>query len=196
MLSNVNQNVNNNLNETNAIQNVNNNLIQGGTIQSNSTKTDEQIIKSIRDYNTAVENILDYFNENEEVFNDCIEELDSYNGYLGDDRYYYMDELDEIYNGTDPTEILRRAFYGYDEDNYITDQYGRKEYSSFNPNREFFRFNGYGNLVSADYKDYSAWLDEHAVKSMLENRRDIYTISDDPELEELFDALELAADEQ
>ena len=191
MLNEMKSNVNNNLNETNAAQNVNTILNQGS-----STKTDEQIIKSIRDYDKAVENILDYFKENEEVFNDCIEELDSYNGYLGDDRYYCMVDLDEIYSGTDPTEILTRAFYGCDENNYITDSYGRKEYSAFNPNREFFRFNGYGNLVSSDYKDYSAQLDKYAVESMLENRRDIYTISDDPDLEELFDALKLAADEQ
>lgn len=41
------------------------------------------------------EKIKAYFEENEEIFNACIEELDSYNGYLGDDRYYPMDELDE-----------------------------------------------------------------------------------------------------
>ena len=38
-----------------------------------------------------IEKIVEYFKENESVFNDCIEELDSYNGYLGDDRYYSMD---------------------------------------------------------------------------------------------------------
>lgn len=32
-----------------------------------------------------IADILAYFKENEEVFNNCIEELDSYNGYLGDD---------------------------------------------------------------------------------------------------------------
>ena len=44
---------------------------------------------------TAVEitkEIIEYFKNNEEIFNECIEELDNYNGYLGDNRYYFMDE--------------------------------------------------------------------------------------------------------
>ena len=44
---------------------------------------------------TTVKKIIDYFNDNEDLFNSCMEELDSYNGYLGDNRYYSMDELDK-----------------------------------------------------------------------------------------------------
>lgn len=40
--------------------------------------------------------IIDFFEANEDIFAEAIEELDSYNGYLGDDRYYAMDELDEF----------------------------------------------------------------------------------------------------
>jgi hypothetical protein len=138
----------------------------------------------------AIKNIIEYFEENEDVFNDCIEELDSYNGYLGDDRYYSMDELDELYSGKDATEILRRAFYGHDAETWHTDSHGEKEYGPFNPNRDYFTYNGYGNLVSADHKDYSAYLGEYAVDSMAENRRYIYGIDDDPDLCDLFDALE------
>ena len=56
--------------------------------------------------NETTEKIIEYFKENEDVFNDCIEELDSYNGYLGDDRYCCTDELNEIYNGKDPIDVL------------------------------------------------------------------------------------------
>lgn len=138
----------------------------------------------------VIADIIQYFKENEDVFNDCIEELDAYNGYLGDDRYYYMVELDEFYNGTEPTEILYRAFYGYDDDTWEIDSYGRKIYGEFNPNREYFRYNGYGNLVSSDYKDYSDRLDHWAIESMSENRKDIYSIDDNPDLAALFDELE------
>lgn len=134
--------------------------------------------------------IIEWFEANEDEFNAAIEELDSYNGYLGDDRYYSMDELDELYSGTEPTEILRRAFYGYDEDTYNTDSHGNREYGAFNPNRDYFTYNGYGNLVSADYKDYSGHLDHWTIESMSENRRYIDTIDDNDELSELFDALE------
>ena len=138
----------------------------------------------------TIQKIIDYFKDNDDVFNDCIEELDSYNGYLSDNRYYPMDELNEFYTGTEPTEILCRAFYGYDAETYTTDGNGNREYGQFNPNREYFYYNGYGNLVSADYKDYSALLDRYAVEKMSENRRYIDTIDSDEELTELFDELE------
>lgn len=121
-----------------------------------------------------------------------IEELDGYNGYLGDNRYFSMEELDELYNGTEPSELLYRAFFGYDEETYTTDRYGNKTYGAFNPNRNYFRYNGYGNLVSADYKDYSGQLDEYAVQEMIANRAEINTIDDEPELAALFDELEAA----
>ena len=138
----------------------------------------------------TIQKIIDYFKDNDDVFNDCIEELDSYNGYLSDNRYYPMDELNEFYTETEPTEILYRAFYGYDDETYTTDGNGNREYGQFNPNREYFYYNGYGNLVSADYKDYSALLDRYAVEKMSENRRYIDTIDSDEELTELFDELE------
>lgn len=135
----------------------------------------------------AIEN---YFTENENVFNEAIEELDSYNGYLGDDRYYEMYELDEIYRDSDPSEILARAFYGYDEDTYTTDSRGDRTYGAFCPNREYFKFNGYGNLVSSDSKDYSDMLDKWVINEMSENRAHIYIINEDKELSALFDELE------
>ena len=139
---------------------------------------------------TTVKKIIEFFNETEEIFNSCMEELDSYNGYLGDNRYYSMDELDEFYNGTEPLEILRRAYYGRDDDTWTTDSSGNKTYGEFNPNRDYFYYNGYGNLVSSDYKDYSAHLDEYAIEAMSENRQYIDTIESDEDLTALFDELE------
>lgn len=139
---------------------------------------------------TNVEKIIHFFNVNEEVFNQCIEELDAYNDYLGDDRYYSMNELDDFYIGTELNEILNRAFFGYDEDTYTMDNSGSMKHGQFNPNREFFRYNGYGNLVSAEYKDYSALLDKYTVGAMAENKDYIDTINDTPELLELFNSYE------
>ena len=145
----------------------------------------------------AYENIISYFEENEDTFNAAIEELDAYNGYLGDDRYYDMDMLDELYSGTEPTELLYRAFYGRDDDAWSYDEYTQqKVYGAFNPNRTYFYYNGYGNLVSADYKDYSDHLDEYAVESMLDNIDYIDTINDDDDLRALFDALRQAYEEE
>lgn len=139
----------------------------------------------------VIADIIQYFKENEDIFNDCIEELDGYTGYLGDDRYYCMEDLSEFYHGQDPIEILTRAFYGHDDDEWETDRNGNKVYGEFNPNREYFYFNGYGNFVSSDYKDYSDKLDHWAIEEMSENRNYIYSIEDDEELAALFDELEM-----
>lgn len=126
----------------------------------------------------AIEAIRAYFEENESEYNNAIEELDSYNGYLGDNRYYDMDELNEFYSGQEPTEILYRAFYGYDEDHG----------GEFNPNREYFTYNGYGNLVSSDSKDYSSFLDDNFVSDYIENAAQLYDVPD--EIQEIIDNID------
>ena len=139
---------------------------------------------------TNTEKIIHFFNVNEELFNQCIEELDNYNGYLGDDRYYSMDELNEFYRDSDPLEILCRAYFGRDADTWTADRNGNKTYGEFNPNRNYFCYNGYGNLVSSDYKDYSALLDKYVVEAMADNIEYIDTINETPELLELFNEYE------
>ena len=137
-----------------------------------------------------IDDIITYFEKNEDVFNDCIEELDGYNGYLGDDRYYSMYELDEFYRDTEPTELLQSVYFGYDEDDVITNQWGEEHRKEFNPMKDYFRYNGYGNLVSTNYKDYSDHLDNYAIEAMNENRCYIYSIDNNEELTPLFDELE------
>ena len=137
-----------------------------------------------------INQIIEFFEDNEEIFNSCMEELDNYDGYLGNDRYYYMEELNEFYSVTDPIDLLYRAFYGHDDDTWTTDARGNKIYGEFNPNRTYFYYNGYGNLVSSNYKDYSRHLDHYVVKEMSENRCYIGSIEDNEELGTLFDLLE------
>lgn len=133
----------------------------------------------------AIDTIRKYFEENEAEFNETIQELDGYNGILGDDRYYPMEYLDELYAETAPSELLARVFYGHDADTSDT-QNGR--YSEFNPNREYFTYNGYGNLVSSDYVDYSAHLDDYFVSDLIDHADDIYCIPD--EVKEIIDNIE------
>jgi hypothetical protein len=123
---------------------------------------------------TIKKQLRELLEQDEQLFNTAIEELDSYNGYLGDNRYYSMDELNEFYSGTEPLELLQRAFYGWDEDMWSTDSNGNKTYGEFNPNREYFTYNGYGNLVSSDYKDYSYLLDNYFIDSLIENAEYLY----------------------
>ena len=40
---------------------------------------------------TIKEQLKELFEQDEQLFNTAIEELDGYNGYLNDNRYYSMD---------------------------------------------------------------------------------------------------------
>jgi hypothetical protein len=131
--------------------------------------------------------IISYFQENDDVFTETIEELDSWNGYLGDDRYYPMEEMNDLFCGQSVEWILCRAFFGYDEENWTINASGEKEYGPFNPCRDYFSFNGYGNFVSADYKDYSAYLDDWFIDQLLEHRNHLYL---NDEVVDLLDELE------
>lgn len=70
-----------------------------------------------------------------DLLTEVCEELDSWDGFLGDDRCYNMDEIDEILYDRKPSELL----------NMVT--------SDFNCNDDYFYFNGYGNLESCNDKE-------------------------------------------
>lgn len=57
-------------------------------------------------------------------------------GYY-DDEIYSMSEFDEIMDGYSPIDIAQRIFLG----------------DGFNPNHDYFAFDGYANLVSFDFAD-------------------------------------------
>lgn len=83
------------------------------------------------------------------------------------DHYIYaMDDFDEIMAGFTPTDIAWKIYCG-----------------DFNPNREYFWFNGYANLESSDYEpdiifidDIARYIDEendnlqsHAIEDIFED---------------------------
>ena len=138
--------------------------------------TREELIKAI----------VDYFKDNESEFDEVIEQADSYDGYLGDNHYYHMEDLDDFYHDTAPTEFLNRVYYGYDDDNYTTDEHGNTHHSEFCPNRTYFYYNGYGNLVSTDYKDYTSYNDEYFAEKLIDGEYGNY-IDLPEEVQEMID---------
>lgn len=138
--------------------------------------------------------LKDLFEEDEALFNETIEELDSYNGYLGDDRYYFMEDLTNYIDTSDLwNSLIYHIFYGRDDDCYITNSQGKKEYSQFNPNREYYYYDAYGNLVSSDDKDYSTYLNNYFIDELLNNYDFLYL---DADVEALLDELENAEQEE
>ena len=67
---------------------------------------------------------------------EMVQEVNSYNGGLEHLEFYDMDCFNEIMCGLEPDELARRIFFG-----------------DFNPNHEYFEFNGYGNLESLSEYD-------------------------------------------
>ena len=65
-----------------------------------------------------------------------IQHMNAYDGSFEESTYYDMDEFDEFMSNYTPSELAQMMWFG-----------------DFNPNKDYWRFDGYGNLVSLDWKD-------------------------------------------
>ena len=86
----------------------------------------------------AIRNYVENLSKDELV--ELLQHMNSYDGCFEDTVYYDMASFDEFLDGYSPMEIAQMIFFGGD----------------FNPNHDFFRFNAYGNLESADWYDVKA----------------------------------------
>lgn len=83
-----------------------------------------------------------------------------------DNDIYTMDEFDEICETMEPSDIARRCFHG-----------------KFNPNDEYFIFNGYANFESSDYlEDFIDF--DYLADYCIRNDEDF----DDQEIRDILDA--------
>ena len=97
---------------------------------------------SKEDFINYIENrMVKYWKAHNDSFSRVCEELDSYDGFLDDNRCYPMDELDDLLCGKKPSEVLQMV----DTDN-------------FNYNDDFFYCDIYG-IRSTNEKDYSNYVD-------------------------------------
>lgn len=71
---------------------------------------------------------------------ELLQYMNGYDGCFDDCVYYDMAGFDEFLDGCTPMKIAQMIFFGGD----------------FNPNHDFFRFNAYGNLESANWYDVEA----------------------------------------
>lgn len=86
----------------------------------------------------AISNYVSQLNSEDLVM--LINHMNSYDGCFEDQQWYDMDEFNEFLSNHTPYEIAQMIFYG----------------GEFNPNDEYFRFNAYGNLESANWGDVVA----------------------------------------
>lgn len=118
------------------------------------------------DYETRVKMIkdvmVDILKRDDDLFVEACEELDSWNGFLGDDRCYNMNDIDDLLYGKKPSEII----------DMIT--------KDFDSSCEWFYFSIYG-LESCDdivshYRD--AYYESDVLESLIDNYNHISEMTD------------------
>lgn len=91
---------------------------------------------------------------------DIVGQLNGLNGSFETYTLYNMADFDTIMEGYTPTEVVQRTFFG-----------------DFNPNGDYFYFNGYANLESIyewEMQDHFEPIIDEIIDSMLYNYDDIY----------------------
>lgn len=96
---------------------------------------------------------------------DLVWQLNSLNGSFENYVLYNMEDFDEMMEGYTPTEIAERIFFG-----------------DFNPNNDYFYFNGYGNLESIneyEMENHFSILIDEVVDGILCNYNELYIRDDE-----------------
>lgn len=115
-----------------------NNAINNGTLTETANenknienKKENKAMKSYDEKVEAIKNIIEGMDESDAValHNEWCYETNNY-----DDEIIEMERFDEICEGMTPSDIANHIFYG-----------------DFNPNHEYFHYNGYGNFESTNY---------------------------------------------
>ena len=135
------------------------------------------------DYDALSNAIEDKFNEELDSFvngdtedvADVCEQIDRYNGFLGDDRYYPMYEIDELVNIKDKSVLEVFDMFSGD----------------FDSNDDYFQFSVYG-IISTNTRDY---VDLLGASEIIEEIKDNINQVDNNDLEVIFDNEDCASAE-
>ena len=95
--------------------------------------------------NNKIENLKSLILENVSIGIDLVNEINAWDNSMEYLQVYDMDSFDEIMVGFSPFEITNKMFYG-----------------NFDPNHDFFRFDGYANLESLGEYDLRDEIIENA----------------------------------
>ena len=91
------------------------------------------------------------------ILGTMVEAVERWDGTLEHLEYYDMyDDFNELMGDNEPLWITQRVFYG-----------------DFNPNHDYFGFDGYGNLVSYDVFDFAQEMLDYE-DEILERYNDVY----------------------
>jgi len=113
---------------------------------------------------------LGILEDDEDVFVEACEELDNWDGFLGDSRCKDMDMIDEFFDK--PSDLLDKM-------------------DDFNTDDSYFYFTAYGYVSTTDSK-YSVYSDDYSAEDVLDALIDNYShvdIRENDELNELVNIL-------
>lgn len=120
----------------------------------------------------CLDEIKELLESDTDLLNEVVVDYLEENRY-DDDIWIDMENFDDYMSHLSPIEIAQRIFYG-----------------DFCPNHNYFKLNGYDNVVSSDYLDYEDYLDD--VLNYIS--REEY--SDNMEIQEIIDKYEDIEDEE
>ena len=98
--------------------------------------------------------MIDYWKAHNDSFSRVCEELDSWDGFLGDDRIYSMDELDDILGDKKPSEVLQMVDtpnFDYSDDYFYYDIYGIRSTNE----KDYFNYVDYSDVFEKLINDYN-----------------------------------------
>jgi hypothetical protein len=121
----------------------------------------------------AYDKALEILNDEDDAFDEACEELDNWNGFLGDDRCYSMDEIDEFFSR--PSELVE-----------LMDE--------FDPNEQYFYYTAYGYVNTTDNK-HSVYSDDFSTEDVLDALIDNYSHVDLTESNELNEVINVLVNE-
>ena len=97
--------------------------------------------------------MVDYWKAHNDSFSRVCEELDSWDGFLGDDRIYSMDELDDLLCDKKPSEVLQMVDtpnFDYSDDYFYYDIYGIRSTNE----KDYFNYVDYSDVFEKLIDDY------------------------------------------
>lgn len=135
-------------------------------------KNNQFVFKKGDNMKTTYTDLINFFSDNADIYEDVIEELDSYDGYLTGERYYPMEDLETDLSGLNPIELINRLS------------------NDFSLNDEWYKWENNYTLISTHHKDYSDYLDSYFINDLLENYHQLYSVDEYPELLEMLENVE------
>ena len=132
---------------------------------------------SKEDFVNYIENkMTEYWKAHNDSFSNVCEDLDLYDGFLGDDRIYPMDKLDDFLRGKKPSEVLRivdTATFFYSDDYFYYDIFGIRSTNEKNY-YDYFDYSDVFEKLIDNYNKVFATCYGHAYHKLFE---DVYYIT-------------------